>query len=291
MITGGIGYGSAFYQTNVPGYLPKAVDTTTNPATPAMLGFHVTIPNVTKLATVTGNIARRTIVATAKCESCHATLGVFTTANFHSGGRNDATSCAFCHTVNQTSSGWAADSRSFIHAVHAGSKRTVPYTWHAVSATDTYAKITYPAILNNCEACHVPGSYDYSASANASAMPNLLWSTVGANSTGTPTYPSTAATAYTYSPYITQDLAYGLPASFTATTGAFTQAAATTLVNSPITGACTACHDSKIAIAHMQGNGGAFYEARSTALAKVEQCLICHGNGKTADIRAVHMTF
>jgi hypothetical protein len=41
----------------------------------------------------------------------------------------------------------------------------------------------------------------------------------------------------------------------------------------------------------MQGNGGAVYEQRSTALAKVEQCLICHGTGKTADIKAVHMNF
>ena len=29
----------------------------------------------------------------------------------------------------------------------------------------------------------------------------------------------------------------------------------------------------------------------ATALAKVEQCLICHGTGKTADIKAVHMNF
>jgi hypothetical protein len=61
-------------------------------------------------------------------------------------------------------------------------------------------------------------------------------------------------------------------------------------VSSPVTSACGAA-TTPAAIAHFKGNGGAFYEARSTALAKVEQCLICHGAGKTADIRTVHMTF
>ena len=48
----------------------------------------------------------------------------------------------------------------------------------------------------------------------------------------------------------------------------------------------------------MKVNGGRFYEARTTqfqagldlpsAGAKTEQCLICHGSGKLADIKAVH---
>jgi hypothetical protein len=70
-----------------------------------------------------------------------------------------------------------------------------------------------------------------------------------------------------------------------------TQAAGTTLVLSPLTGACSSCHDSSTAIDHMKQNGGYFYAPRSTVLAPAapqEQCLICHGPGRIAAIGAVH---
>jgi OmcA/MtrC family decaheme c-type cytochrome len=65
----------------------------------------------------------------------------------------------------------------------------------------------------------------------------------------------------------------------------------TTLVTSPIVAACTGCHDSPMAVDHMQANGGSFYEPRATAFGKPqkEQCLLCHGDGKIAAIRDVHM--
>ena len=76
----------------------------------------------------------------------------------------------------------------------------------------------------------------------------------------------------------------------------------TTLVNSPISSACYACHDTTTARAHIVGNGGSLNVARSTVTTAVagvttvpivqnELCLVCHGNGKVADIRAVHMNF
>jgi len=240
---------------------------------------------------ITGNVGRRVVVDTNKCNACHDQLG--TKPNFHggqatlaagavgSGPRNEATACSFCHTVNQTSSGWAANVSTFIHGIHGGGKRTLPFTWHA-TATSNYSSVTYPALLNNCEQCHVTGSYDFSNSTNAAAIPNLLWTTVG-----TGTYAAGPST----SPYVQLATPYGGLFSYNVTTGVTTAAAATTLVSSPITAACASCHDSTTAVAHMKNNGGAFYEARSTAFTKIEQCLICHGNGKTADIRAVHMTF
>jgi OmcA/MtrC family decaheme c-type cytochrome len=106
-----------------------------------------------------------------------------------------------------------------------------------------------------------------------------------------------------FSPFITASTAYGLgyqtdfkPAPTlidpaTALPANYVNAAGTTLINSPITSACSACHDSAAAIAHFKGNGGAFYEPRATGLLKVEQCMVCHGSGRTADIKAVHMTF
>jgi mono/diheme cytochrome c family protein len=84
---------------------------------------------------------------------------------------------------------------------------------------------------------------------------------------------------------------YGVGFAYNATTNVTTEAAATTLVLSPITGACSACHDSGVAIDHMKANGGQFYTPRATVLglgASREQCLICHGPGRVAAIGVVH---
>ena len=89
----------------------------------------------------------------------------------------------------------------------------------------------------------------------------------------------------------TGEVARGRLAAFNASTGATTDAAGTTLVISQVTGACAACHDAPAAINHMTLNGGLFYAPRSTAIgpgAQPEQCLICHGPGRTAAIGAVH---
>jgi OmcA/MtrC family decaheme c-type cytochrome len=67
-----------------------------------------------------------------------------------------------------------------------------------------------------------------------------------------------------------------------------TAGAATNLVTSPTVTVCSSCHDSNLAISHMEVNGGTFYKARSSALAQTEQCFVCHAVGRTADIRAVH---
>ena len=107
--------------------------------------------------------------------------------------------------------------------------------------------------------------------------------------------PGNAAGAYTLADGVTAGT-WTLPdgptvASLTSavnTTGATRAAERTTLVSSPIASACFSCHDSDLAKAHMQSNDGSIYEARSTALAKTEQCALCHLAGKVADIKAVH---
>jgi hypothetical protein len=62
----------------------------------------------------------------------------------------------------------------------------------------------------------------------------------------------------------------------------------TTLVTSPTATVCSACHDSDQAQAHMSQNGGSLYLTRALGLQKEETCLLCHGSGKLADIKAVH---
>jgi len=122
---------------------------------------------------------------------------------------------------------------------------------------------------------------------------------------GTAASAQTALGVFRMSPYIAYGTNYGIGFSFNAgkTTsnsckpdgtlvsspaGGTVAADGTTLVNSPIANSCFSCHDSSLAMDHMKSNGGSLYEARTTALAKSEQCRLCHLTGKVADIKAMH---
>jgi OmcA/MtrC family decaheme c-type cytochrome len=283
MLTGGLGYSYnatstlPLTQTNLTDY-PTSAATATG-QTNLIGGLIVITPNAQKVGT--GYTGRRPIVDDKRCNACHQELGTFTEDAFHAGQRNDATTCSWCHRPNQTSGGWSADSTSFIHGIHAASIRTVPYNWHATSATENFSDVTYPGVLSQCETCHLAGTYDYSLSTSASAMDFRLYRTVATGN---------LAASISNSPYITTGVNYGTGYSYNIGTGVTVEAAATTLVTSPTTTACLACHDSNDAVAHFRNNGGSVYAARSTALATTETCLICHGTGRLADIKAVHAT-
>jgi len=184
--------------------------------------------------------------------------------------------------------------------------------------------VDFPPALNTCQACHLPGMNDFS---NAAYQPFTTGTrTSGTQGAKTCTVPSpcTCSTAepcsndiiermlsayvaagtspYTNvgslpSPYVDLVTAYGALFSFNAGTGVSTQAAATTKYVSPIVGACSACHDTQIAIDHMQSMGGSFYADRGSGVTLTppgpvsgtrEQCLICHGPGKIAAIAEMH---
>jgi OmcA/MtrC family decaheme c-type cytochrome len=278
-------------------------------------GLIVIAPNVTGVASAGctagtaggctssgGYTGRRPIVEDARCNKCHQELGTFTEEAFHGAQRNDGTTCAWCHTPNRTSSGWSADSTSFIHAIHGGAKREVPFTWHASSTTESFADIQFPGILRKCETCHLPGTYDFSAAASASALPNRLYKTVATGlfngTAGTLTTGCTVTAinnclqtevgAYSLSPYVIKDNATSYGSGFSVSAGVPTDAAGTTLVNSPITTQCFSCHDSVLARAHMEVNGGSIYVPRSTALGTIETCQVCHDDGRIADIEVMH---
>nr|WP_236598642.1 OmcA/MtrC family decaheme c-type cytochrome [Ramlibacter monticola] len=326
MLTGGVGY-SYGLKTSMPLTQTNVVDNTlrdwqgrfaTAPAKatdvtagmPNQVGGLIVISeDVQKVAT--GYTGRRPIVEDKRCNACHQELGAFTIESFHAGQRNDGTTCSWCHNPNRTSSGWSADSTSFIHAIHGGGrgeagKRTVPFTWHAAKVDESYDDIGYPGILSRCETCHLPGTYDFSATASANQFANRPLRTVA---TGVVLNSTTATRVqqYSTSPYVTADANYGAGFSFntssttssTVTKGDGTKvtllpgetfnAEGTTLVSSPTAAACFACHDTDSAKAHMRSNAGSIYEPRSAALAKgQESCLVCHGAGRISDVTAVH---
>ena len=256
----------------------------------------------------TGYTGRRAIVEDARCNKCHLELGVFTEESFHAGQRNDGSTCSWCHTPNRTSTGWSADSTSYIHAIHAADKRTKPFTWDASSVTSSFADIGFPGILSKCETCHLPGMYDFSAAASSSALPNKQYRTVATGKlNGTV---AGSLTTFRMSPYVTADNVKNYGAGFAFNASATTasnitkadgtvfsnpaqgifDAEGTTLVISPIATACFSCHDATVAQQHMESNGASIYKDRATSLLKAEQCMFCHSSTSAfgLGIAAVH---
>src|SRR4029079_6194637 len=187
-----------FTQTNLTAY-PYLANKKADGVTPGyggVGGLIVPPPDVSMVAT--GFTARRAIVDTGKCGSCHVLLGVG--PDFHAGQRNDAGTCNWCHRPNQTSSAWSANAKDFVHAIHGAEKRGTDFTWHEESPTEGFWKTTYPGVLNKCEMCHLPAPYDFSSAATMAAYPNMLASTVGQG---------TYALLSVHSPYATEAVNYG----------------------------------------------------------------------------------
>lgn len=259
----------------------------------------------TTTGTSTGtSMVRRAILKQDACLGCHQNLGFFTASNFHSGNRNDANSCVACHnTTRSSSNGDSINAKNWMHGIHSNAFRTYAYTPDAPSSGSW--NIEYPGILNNCETCHVPGAVDYSNADSQAQVGGMLWDTITQAYVATkiaplapaaPGAPVLPVTGY-QSPFLTAANPGGTSIVANLTTGAnnygVTQATGGTAVVSPITAACTGCHDSQSAVAHMRQNGGVVYATRTNTLVNGnlvsnEQCLVCHGNGKIFAVATVH---
>jgi OmcA/MtrC family decaheme c-type cytochrome len=300
MVTGAII--GTFTQKNVADYPYTAAVVSTNPTTAASGGL--IIKSVLKKLVATGYTARRVITDATKCNACHDQLG--TSPEFHGGARNDPTACALCHTPNEINDGaqtknygWPGASNTFIHGIHAASKRSKPFTWAAWDFTDedNVSTVEYPGVVKTCSQCHLPNTVNFGASGTTIA-PNMLFTTASAGTSAAVATagPGGVTNAWALSPWITTlpgwttATDFGLPPAVSATTGVLSvPSASTNLVNSPMASACFACHDTALAKTHMTGIGnGAIYELRSTATLKTETCLICHGVGREADVEVIH---
>ncbi len=98
--------------------------------------------------------ARRVVVSTDKCNSCHA--GNF--YGFHGGSRNESQECGACHNATYNSgSGAAAFSINFpalVHKIHGAEMLTRPFK---VGSSD-FSGVGYPGNLRDCNQCHVNNS-------------------------------------------------------------------------------------------------------------------------------------
>ena len=330
MVTGAM-YGlftqkAGFPTTINPAYTAANL-TTVNPTVAAVGGLPVGA--MLQKMTATTYTGRRVVVSTAKCNNCHDMLG--TNPAFHgtnevggingiagSGPRNDATSCAFCHTANRVSGGaWTADSRTWIHGIHAGNNtngapttiRTQNFMPDSPNSLG-WQQVLYPGVIKNCSQCHLPNTVNFGSTGGQAVAPNLLWPAVAtgnitAGATTSPYIPTTYALPYNFGNGFTYTAAGATVSAYTPSNGSGGAGVAvaahvagaggetvpaqnTTLVNSAIASACFACHDTSTAKGHMTTNGGAIYEARATALLKSEACLACHGQGGIVDAEVVH---
>lgn len=236
---------------------------------------------------VTGDVARRLVVDNAKCANCHEWL------ELHGGSRTYNTQvCVICHNPNLSSSGReivtpnarVADVlgavallypeatnnfKDMIHGIHAKAIRTTDYEfvrnrndgyyYNWTSGGPENHPVLFPNDVGNCKVCHLDGTY---------AVPladDLLMTTNR-----------------------TTGVVDGLDAT-NAAVGAAQDSVPndTDWVITPATAACYACHDSVLAVAHMEQNGGAVNRNR-IGVAANEACAVCHASGRYADVEVVH---
>jgi OmcA/MtrC family decaheme c-type cytochrome len=161
------------------------------------------------------------LVSEAKCNNCHEQL------QLHGGNRNgDPQGCLVCHN---SSGGFSDDATiagpimlgSMVHNIHAGNM-------------PRFADITYPQSLANCEACHLPGSYN---TARTTALPISTGPGADVNLYTDDTWNS--ATAGTCGACHGSDQA---KAHMVQNGGAFDVAGGKTLTPSSASEACTVCH-------------------------------------------------
>jgi OmcA/MtrC family decaheme c-type cytochrome len=266
---------------------------------------------ISTVKNVTGDTVRRAIIDPAKCAGCHEWL------QLHGGSRvlaatsdpDQAPVCTLCHNPNLSSSGRTANPaepllpetveavgadpllypertnnfKDLIHGIHAADHRTEDYEFVRNRLNGIYfnwSEVTFPGILRNCLTCHKPGTYELPLPAN-------LLMTTERTTSGDPDEDRDAILG-------ARD---GVPNG-------------TDLVHTPIATTCYMCHDSALAVAHMEQNGGQinvllreelvvgadFVGVGADTLTRqevldrgtIETCDVCHGNGRVADLKVMH---
>lgn len=205
-------------------------------------------------------VARRQSVAVEKCQACHGTLV------FHGANRADnIDSCVTCHNPRNTDRGVremavspptdgkqeeSLDFKSLIHGIHAAAIRDDPLQVVGFRGFTTYVYDT--------DAVHYPGRLDNCLACHTEGGYRL-------------------------------PLDEGVLAT-TVDTGADREDPRDDTVATAASTACAACHDDAVARAHMTSNGGSF-STRQQAVDSgevVEQCAVCHGEGRSQDAARVH---
>jgi len=246
----------------------------------------VPVKSVVKDFAITGVLTpRREVVDIAKCDNCHDQLSL------HGGNRNDEPGlCVICHNPNATDIGRrptlttdtldgkpeeAIDFKRLIHGIHAAAQinydKMAEYGFRekglvvwgfpgwpcdqfggAVGSCEhDFSDVRFPGILEDCETCHKPGTYELTGDWVLPTDNGILSSTV--------------ATLVNTTPDDDENI-------------------------SPTAAVCSSCHDSKVAQAHMEVPGGAVFDQTQSVIdgVVIETCSTCHGPGRSFDVEVVH---
>jgi OmcA/MtrC family decaheme c-type cytochrome len=211
-------------------------------------------------------VDRREVVDIANCDNCHKELSL------HGNNRTDNPQvCVACHNPNATdvtkrvpvavptipptdcinvlgTDDTPIDFKYMIHAMHASGETGVPYEVCGYNNSANVFDFHSPGQVANCEGCHKQGTY-YPVDPS-----EVLGTTVDAGADWSSPIDDRAI--------------------------------------SPNTAVCSACHVDSLAAEHMMQNGGDFNAGKaadsSLISSGVETCEICHGEGRSADVEAVH---
>lgn len=235
------------------------------------------VTNAFQYFAITGTASdRREIVDIDKCNQCHGSL------NLHGSNRNNVIEvCIACHNPNATdievrpatlddddddvyddftATGTdglreqSIDFKTMIHAIHAGDEDEHGFREDGIvvygyrRSVHDYEEVRYPGDLKDCTACHLEDTYLVPLGDDVLAT----------------TMDTGDAAGDLDDPTVDGNI-------------------------SPASAVCASCHDSALAQTHMEQNGGLFdsTQAAITAAAS-ETCAICHGDGKTADVKTAH---
>ncbi|RLQ21303.1 OmcA/MtrC family decaheme c-type cytochrome [Seongchinamella sediminis] len=205
-------------------------------------------------------VARRTRVELDNCLACHGTLSL------HGGNRtDDIDGCVTCHNPRNTDKRRreiamdpptdgkdeeSIDFKTMVHGIHAAAIRE--------NALEIVGFGGFTTHRYNEDLVHYPGDL------------------------------SNCTTCHTDSGY-TLPLADGV-LGVTVDTGADRADPSDDTVVTPTAAVCASCHDDQVAMSHMSSNGGNFAttQAALDSGQVVEECSVCHGSGRNADVSVVH---
>jgi OmcA/MtrC family decaheme c-type cytochrome len=132
--------------------------------------MRIPVHNVVQYVGVDGVSAvdRRVVVDVGKCDDCHKQL------TLHGNNRTDNPQvCVVCHNPNATdvevrnapctdtlgTDDTPIDLKYMVHAIHASGETGVAYNVCGYGNSAHTFSVEYPGHINDCEGCHMPGTY------------------------------------------------------------------------------------------------------------------------------------
>ncbi len=208
----------------------------------SMTHGNVAFSNVIKPFAVTEDLVeRRAIVSREKCNSCHGDMA------FHGGSYTEPLYCLNCHNTTSyagpeddlmpgdTAALASINLKDFIHRIHAGA--------------------SYPAPLNDCQQCHLEGTYSLPLA--HAGLQSSAHARVTCDADATECLPEEMEGMGGVAPSPTTE---------------------TLLATQPEGAACVSCHSGASTQAHIETNSAVSGEA----------CGTCHGTGKTYAVGPAH---